>query len=144
MVVEWKVIKSSKLNLQCPICNHQTFPPEYPHCEHVVFVYVEPYSPEYNLVDPVFAYITRAFARQYIELIEQNKSLVESFGEHYGLLKYSILKVGRIPSGIGKIKLTKKLLTGSLFKVNTTIFDMRFIHPRYPSKVKVAFQDSKP
>ncbi len=42
MKTNWHKSQSEKIVVRCPVCGHKTAPPDYPHCLHTLFVYVDP------------------------------------------------------------------------------------------------------
>ena len=42
MKTNWHKSRSEKIVVSCPVCGHKTGPPDYPHCSHTLFVYVDP------------------------------------------------------------------------------------------------------
>ena len=66
MQVEWKTTETEEISVKCPICDHQTAPPEYPyceHCEHTLFVYLDPYAD-----DSKFDFMREYFASEWEHL----------------------------------------------------------------------------
>jgi hypothetical protein len=42
MKISWHKSRSEEALVRCPVCGHQTAPPDYPHCSHTLFVFVDP------------------------------------------------------------------------------------------------------
>jgi hypothetical protein len=61
----WHKSQSDEIKLTCPICGHQTAPPQYPYCDHTVFVLVEPSGD-----DAFFDLMRSDFAEAWNELCE--------------------------------------------------------------------------
>ena len=63
MQVEWKTSEIEDIDIKCPICGHQTAPPEYPYCSHTLFVYIVPY-----IDDASFDFMREDFASSWEHL----------------------------------------------------------------------------
>jgi len=59
MNLHWQKQKAEVINIKCPICGHQTAPPDYPYCEHTLFVYVDP-----SADDPIFDFMLPDMAKR--------------------------------------------------------------------------------
>ena len=64
--MKFEAFEQGEINYVCPVCGHQLLLPEYPYCEHLIFLHVAP-----TIDDSNFEFISRDFAAQYAEVLKR-------------------------------------------------------------------------
>jgi len=136
MTIEWKIKKVDDILIRCPYCNHKTAPPEYPYCDHTIFVYVAPSSDEEG-----FDLVTSDFAVRYLNELksfafEYNEEMEISLESEKQFLK------GELPAfHHQKIKLLDNLIKEYLLPLKTKVYDFTEKDGYHPCRIVVAFSE---
>lgn len=70
MTITWHKEEGVEIQIKCPFCGHEVAPPEYPYCDHTIFVYA-------HSLDSGFDFVRPDFARSYLSLLKQSKWMEE-------------------------------------------------------------------
>lgn len=89
MKLTWQKLKSETINLKCPICDHQTAPPDYPYCEHTLFVYVDP-SADDSFFDFVHSDMTKSLSSRFNKSSKLHKKLIMKLDLPYSCQVFDI------------------------------------------------------
>lgn len=89
MEVHWEKFTAEEIRIRCPICGHQTVPPEYPYCEHTLFVYIDP-----SADDPFFDFlhmdISRSLGADFDKRGKLQKKLIMNLKLPYSCQVYDV------------------------------------------------------
>lgn len=137
-MVQWEKIQSNEILVNCPFCRHQTVPPEYPLCEHMLFVYIDPTAD-----DGGFDYVRPDFARSYLQKLNHTEKLGDERVEFSPLQEEQFLS-GNLPPFPNQViqlheELLQEMLDEQVMPPETTIFDTEESEAYYPCRVVAAF-----
>jgi len=129
---------TSPIVIKCPYCGRQSAPPEYPYCEHTVFLYLDPTAAE-----PAFDYVMPSFAEKYLPRLLASGLAFEEDEEEQDFsdeTKQQFL-TNKLPfADEQEIRLYMELLTDDLFSGESVIYDITEDGGPYPTRVVVAYQ----
>ena len=133
MNLKWHRSQASEVRIDCPFCNHQVVPPEYPYCPHTVFVYLEPSGGE-----PGFDFVRFDFVELYLARLKNSEIALQENLDLSEEVQQEFLS-GKLPSfHEQRIRLYEDLLGNFNFQ----IIDVSEIDQHYPTRVIAAFADS--
>jgi hypothetical protein len=132
MTITWRKEEGVEIEINCPFCGHETVPPEYPHCDHTIFLYA-------HSIFSGFDHVREDFARLYLPLLKQSKWVEEDEIEITEEAEQEFLSGQFPPLGSQAIHLYDDLLDERCLPPGTIIIDLAETKGVAPGRGVAAF-----
>lgn len=141
MSVTFDFIETDEIIFDCPHCGHRLVPPEDEHCEHTVFVYVDPAGG-----DAGFAFVNELFADNYLQALDNAEPEEDQDDDEFEIsdrARFQFVKADLPPFHEQEIQLNVDVLRAGFSDRDMRVIELVEVGNYYPCRVTVGVEKSQ-